>query len=808
MENVFDILIEEEMKSSYIDYAMSVIVGRALPDVRDGLKPVQRRILFAMRQLGLVPQRPFRKSATVVGEVIGKFHPHGDMAVYDALVRMAQDFSLRYPLIEGQGNFGSIDGDPPAAYRYTEVRLSKVAMEMLADLDEDTVDYTPNFDGRLMEPLVLPSKIPNLLVNGSSGIAVGMATNIPPHNLGEIVDALLFLIDNPETPDEELLRFVKGPDFPTGGIIVGKKGIKEVYLTGHARLTVRSRCEIVEEGKVSKIIVTEIPYQVSKSQIIEKIAQAVREKRIDGISDLRDESDREGMRIVVEIKKGYSAENIYWQLLKHTPLQTTFSATLLALVNGEPKTLTLKRMLQLYLDHRVNVVERRTRYRLRKAEERAHIVEGFLKALSMIDAVVDLIKKSEDTESAKNALVREMEFTEAQAKAILDMRLSSLTRLEGEKLESELKDLKAKIEEFKAILGDRAKLNSVIKGELLEVKEKYNDERRTVIEENGQVEFDIEDLVPDEEVTITLTHLGYIKRTPLRYYKQQSRGGTGRSGIKVYEEDYPVSVSIANNHDDLLFFTDQGRVFRIKAYQIPEGGLQAKGRPIRNFINLKKGEWVTTVIPLRRGNNGEYIFMATKKGRVKKTHIYQFRSASRRGIIAISLKEGDGLVGVLLTSGRDDIIIAKSDGRAMRFKEADVRAMSRQARGVKGTRVPSGHKVVSIVPFNEGKRLMTITEKGYGKSLDLDEIRVQKRGGMGIKIQKLTKTTGKLVKVALIDEEDQVIFLTHLGTVIRLKAKEIKKLGRYARGIRLMKVRGNDYIVDLAIISPTVERES
>jgi len=806
MENIFDTLIEEEMKSSYIDYAMSVIVGRALPDVRDGLKPVQRRILFAMRQLGLFPNKPFRKSATVVGEVIGKFHPHGDMAVYDALVRMAQDFSLRYPLIEGQGNFGSIDGDPPAAYRYTEVRLSKMAMEILADLDEDTVNFVPNFDERLEEPVVLPSKIPNLLINGSSGIAVGMATNIPPHNLSEIVNVLLHLIDNPDAPDEELLNFVKGPDFPTGGIIVGGNGIREAYLKGHARLTVRSRCEIIEEGKQTKIVITEIPYQVTKSQIIEKIAATVREKRIDGISDLRDESDREGLRIVIEIKKGYDAETIYWQLLKYTPLQTTFSATLLALHDGEPKIMTLKTMLKHYLNHREVVVERRTRFRLKKAQKRAHLVEGFIRALQMIDAVVELIKKSKDTETAKNSLMKEMGFTEVQAKAILDMRLASLTRLEKEKLEQELEELKNKIKEFEAILADRTKLLGVIKDELIEIREKYGDERRTEIHIDGQETFEISDLIPDEEVTVTLTHIGYIKRTPLRYYRQQSRGGTGRRGIHVYEEDYPTSVLIANNHDDLIFFTNQGRVFRIKVYEVPEGTLQAKGRPIKNFINLRKDERVTTMIPMRREKQGEYVFLATERGYVKKTPLYKFRSASKRGIIAIALRNGDNLMGALLTSGNDDIIIAKSDGKAMRFNEKDVRSMGRQARGVRGSRVGKGESVISIVPYNPEKKLLTITEKGYGKCVSLDEIHCQKRGGLGIKIQKLTGRTGKLVKVALIDFQDQVIFITLSGSVIRLKAKEIKELGRYAMGIRLMRVKPEDRIVDLAIISPTVEK--
>lgn len=806
MENIFDTLIEEEMKSSYIDYAMSVIVGRALPDVKDGLKPVQRRILFAMRQVGLFPNKPFRKSATVVGEVIGKFHPHGDMAVYDALVRMAQNFSLRYPLIEGQGNFGSIDGDPPAAYRYTEVKLSKIAMEMLAELDEDTVDYVPNFDERLREPVVLPSKIPNLLINGSSGIAVGMATNIPPHNLTEIVDALLYLIENPESSDEEILEFVKGPDFPTGGIIVGKNGIKELYLKGHARLTVRSRCETFKESKQAKIIITEIPYQVTKSQIIEKIAATVREKRIDGISDLRDESDREGLRIVIEIKKGYNAESIYWQLLKHTPLQTTFSATFLALHEGEPRILSLKKMLQHYLNHREEVVERRTRFRLNKALKRAHLVEGFIRALGMIDAVVELIKKSKDTETAKNSLMKEMGFTEVQAKAILDMRLASLTRLEKEKLDSELKELSEQINGFKMILGDRMSLLEVIKEELTEIKKKYGDNRRTEIYEDGRETFELSDLVPDEDTAVTLTHLGYIKRTPLRYYRQQSRGGTGRSGIKVYEEDYPTSVLIANNHDDLIFFTNQGRVFRIKTYQIPEGSLQAKGRPLKNFINLRKEERVTTMIPCQRENKGQYVFLVTQRGYIKKTLLSRFKSASRRGIIAIALRESDKLVGALLTSGKDDIVIAKSDGKAMRFNEKDVRPLSRQAMGVRGTRVGEGEMVVSVVPYDLQKKLMTLTEKGYGKCINLDEIHCQKRGGVGIKIQKITKRTGKLVKVALIDAKDQVIFITLSGSVIRLKAKEIKELGRYAMGVRLMRVKKDDKIVDLAITCPTIEK--
>jgi DNA gyrase subunit A len=807
MEKIYDTLIEEEMRTSYIDYAMSVIVGRALPDVRDGLKPVQRRILFAMRQLGLLPNRPFRKSATVVGEVIGKYHPHGDMAVYDALVRMAQDFSLRYPLIQGQGNFGSIDGDPPAAYRYTEARLSQLAMEMLADLEEDTVDHVPNFDGRLQEPTVLPSKIPNLLINGSSGIAVGMATNIPPHNLREIVDALLLLIDNPDVSDDALLDVVKGPDFPTGGIIVGTRGIEEAYRTGHGRIVVRSKMEI-EEGKQPRIVITEIPYQVTKTQIIEKIAQAVREKHIDGISDLRDESDREGLRVVVEIKKGYQAEHIYRLLLKHTPLQHTFSATLLALVDGEPKILSLREMLQLYFSHRERIVERRTKFRLRKAEERAHIVEGFIKALGMIDRVIELIKRSEDSEKAKVALVEELGFTEAQAKAILDMRLATLTRMERDKLEKELIELRGNIEEFKAILADRAKLLGVIRKELFEVREKYGDDRRTEITEDEQEDFDLEDLVPDEDVVVTLTYLGYIKRTPLRYYRQQARGGTGRSGIKVYEEDFPTTVVIVNNHDNLLFFTNLGRVMSTKVFHITEGSLQAKGRPIKNLLRLRGNERVSTLLPYYRDSKGEYVFLVTERGIVKKTPISRFKSASRRGIIAINLREGDNLIGGLLTDGNQDIIIAKSDGKAMRFSEKAVRPMGRGARGVIGTRTSDDSKVVAVVPYDPNKMLLTITEKGFGKCIRLDEIKRQKRGGLGIKIQNVTKKTGKLVRVCLVDVNDQIILLTQMGSVIRLKAKEIKLLGRYASGVKLMRVKRDDRIVDVAIVREDVLNKS
>ncbi|HHF52865.1 MAG TPA: DNA gyrase subunit A [candidate division WOR-3 bacterium] len=801
MTPIHDTILEDEMRSSYIDYAMSVIIGRALPDVRDGLKPVQRRILYSMRELGLTPQKPFRKSATVVGDVIGKYHPHGDQAVYDALVRMAQDFALRYPLIDGQGNFGSIDGDPPAAYRYTEARLSRIAMEMLESLDEDTVDFVPNFDGRLKEPVVLPSKIPNLLLNGSSGIAVGMATNVPPHNLGEVIDALNAMIDNPDITIDEIMNYIKGPDFPTGAIIMGRSGIKEAYKTGRGKIIVRARVHIEEKrGKKKSIVVTEIPYQVTKTTIIEKIVQLVRNKKIDGIQDLRDESDRRGIRLVVELKKSADPEIVLNQLYKHTPLQDTFGAYLLVLVDGEPKILNIKELLQEFLKHRENVIRRRTQFRLKKAEERAHILEGFKKALDHIDEIIEIIKASEDQKTAKENLIKRFEFTEVQAQAILDMRLGNLTRLDRNKIETEYEELIKQISWYKEILENRKLLLEEIRKELLEIKKKYGDKRRTEISDEEVREFNIEELIPPEDVIVTATSRGYVKRTLIKNYKKQGRGGVGRSAINTYDDDFPVSILMSNNHDLLLIFTDRGRALAIKTYEIPEGSLQSRGRPLNNIANIGKDERIITAVPLKTFEDSRFVVLATKFGIIKKTKLVNFKNAGRRGIIAINLQKGDRVVDVVTTEGNDQLILAKSSGYAIRFKETELNEYSRYAKGVKGTTLKKGEHVVSMVKVEPRKKVLTITENGYGKKFDPEEIRLTRRGAMGVTIQKITPKTGALKRVGMVDGRDDIILLTKAGSVIRLKSSEISSFSRYAMGVRLMKVKENDKIVDAEII--------
>jgi len=801
MTPIRETILEDEMRSSYIDYAMSVIIGRALPDVRDGLKPVQRRILFSMRELGLTPQKPFRKAATVVGDVIGKYHPHGDQAVYDALVRMAQDFALRYPLIEGQGNFGSIDGDPPAAYRYTEARLSKIAMEMLESLDEDTVDFIPNFDGRLKEPVVLPSKIPNLLLNGSSGIAVGMATNVPPHNLGEVIDALNAMIDNPDITIDGIMNYIKGPDFPTGAIIMGRSGIKEAYETGRGKIVVRAKVHIEEKkGGKKSIVVTEIPYQVTKTTIIEKIVQLVRNKKIDGIQDLRDESDRRGIRLVIELKKSADPEIVLNQLYKHTPLQDTFGAYLLVLVDGEPRILNIKELLQEFLKYRENVVRRRTQFRLKKAEERAHILEGFKKALDHIDEIIEIIKASEDQKTAKENLKRRFEFTDAQAQAILDMRLGNLTRLDRNKIETEYEDLIKQISWYKEILQNRKLLLEEIRKELLEIKKKYGDKRRTEISDEEVREFNIEELIPPEDVIVTATSRGYVKRTLIKNYKKQGRGGVGRSAINTYDDDFPVSILMSNNHDLLLIFTDRGRALAIKTYEIPEGSLQSRGRPLNNIANIGREERIITAVPLKTFEDSRFVVLATKFGIIKKTKLVNFKNAGRRGIIAINLQEGDRVVDVITTEGNDQLILAKSSGYAIRFKETELNEYSRYAKGVKGTTLKKGEHVVSMVKVEPRKKVLTITENGYGKKFDPEEIRLTRRGAMGVKIQKITSKTGTLKRVGMVDGRDDIILLTKAGSVIRLKSSEISELSRYAMGVRLMRVKEHDKIVDAEII--------
>ncbi len=800
MTPFFDTLLEDEMRSSYIDYAMSVIVGRALPDVRDGLKPVQRRILYAMRELGLFPNKPFRKSATVVGEVIGKYHPHGDSAVYDALVRMAQDFSLRYPLIEGQGNFGSIYGDPPAAYRYTEARLSKIAMEMLENIDEDTVDFVPNFDGRLKEPVVLPAKIPNLIVNGSSGIAVGLATNVPPHNLGEVVDALVALIDNPAITVDELMKFIPGPDFPTGAIIVGREGIRDAYLTGRGRIVVRARVHFEEEKNRTKIVITEVPYQVSTNTIIEKIAQLVRNKKIQGIQDLRDETDRRGIRIVIEVKRGYDPNIVLNNLYLHTPLQTTFGAIMIALVDGEPKTLNLKELLQHYIAHRESVITRRTKFRLAKAEKRAHILEGFKKALSHIDEIVEIIKKSADQREAKQSLMMRFGFSDAQAQAILDMKLGSLTKLDRDKIDSEYEKLIKEIARLKSILESKKLLYEEMKKELLEIKEKYGDERRTVIEEREAESLDVEDLIPREDVVITLTHLGYVKRTPVKSYRSQNRGGVGRNGVFTYEDDYPIGVFTCNTHDTLMAISNKGRAFTFKAYELPEASMKAKGRSIKALLKLKDNEKIIFMVPVRSFHKEYYVVFMSRQGYIKKTHISAYENARKNGIIAVKIRDDDEIVDVTITNGKRELVVAKSSGFAVRFDENDVRPTARDTQGVKGIALEADEWVVSMAIHKPGRDLLAVTEFGYGKRISPEDIRKTRRGAKGVRIIRITPKTGKLVRLRAIGPDDHVIFLTRSGTVIRLKAQEIKKLGRNAIGVKLMKVKEDDEIIDVDII--------
>ena len=793
-------LLEDEVRISYIDYAMSVIVGRALPDVRDGLKPVQRRILFAMRELGLTPGRPFRKSATVVGEVIGKYHPHGDGPVYDALVRMAQDFSLRYPLVQGQGNFGSIDGDPPAAYRYTEARLTPIAIDLLEGLDEDTVDFVPNFDGRLKEPTVLPAKFPNLLANGSSGIAVGMATNIPPHNIREIVDALLLLIDDPEIPDESLIEALQGPDFPTGGVIVGRSGIREAYLTGRGKVVVRGKWHLEEKKGHRQLVITEIPYTVSKSLLIERIASLVREKKIEGIADLRDESDREGLRIVIELKRGANEEILINRLLTRTPLQISYGIILLALVDGQPKVLTLRELLQEYLRHRETVVHRRTQFRLRKAEARAHILEGLRKALDHIDAIIELIRSSKNPNEAKQGLMEKFEFTEAQAQAILDMRLQTLTGLEREKIDAEYADLIQQIERYRAILASRPLLLEEIKKELVEILEKYGDDRRTEITDEEPTKFNILDLIPNEEVVITLTFAGYAKRTPLRAYRQQNRGGVGKKGIKFYDEDYPFVVETCFAHDQLLVFTDAGRAYTLAAYEIQEGGLRSRGRPLKHLINIGDDEKIVAMIPVRSfEEDPRDILLVTRQGIVKRTSIRDFAHAYRRGIVAQKLKENDRVIGAIPVMDDNEVVVAKANGRVVRFRVKDVRRMGRQAMGVRGVNVRES-EAVSLEVVKPGKKFLVVTANAYGKRVDVDAIRLIRRGGVGVIAQKVTQRTGPVVKLASVDAKDEVILLSQHGNIIRMKASTIRISGRVTQGVRLMKLREDDRIVDVAVI--------
>lgn len=790
--------IEEEMKKSYLDYAMSVIVSRALPDVRDGLKPVHRRILYAMNELGLSPDKQYRKSARVVGDVLGKYHPHSDTSVYDAMVRLAQDFNTRYPLVDGHGNFGSVDGDSPAAMRYTEVKMTKLTLEMLRDINKETVDYRPNFDESLKEPIVLPSRFPNLLVNGSSGIAVGMATNIPPHNLGEVIDGIVMLIDNPDVSIDELMDVVKGPDFPTGALIMGMEGIKSAFKTGRGRVVVRAVAEIEDLGKgKSRIVVTELPYQVNKARLIERIAQLVRDKKLEGISDLRDESDREGMRIVIEIKRDANPRVVLNNLYKHTQLQDTFSIIMLALVNDQPKVLNLKEILSYYLAHQKEIIIRRTQFDLNKAEDRAHILEGLRIALDHIDEVINIIRNSKDESTAKSRLIESFGLTDKQSQAILDMRLRRLTGLERDKIDEEYEGLVKDIKGYKEILADEKLIYKIIEDELLEIKEKYADSRRTRIMPSYD-DIDIEDMIEEENVIITLTHHGYIKRLPEETYKTQRRGGKGIIALTTREEDFVETIFITSTHDTILFFTNEGRVYSMKAYEIPEGRRQSKGINIINLLELKGREKVTAVIPIKEYDPKNSLALVTKQGIIKKVKIEHFVNIRRTGIIAISLKEDDELISVRKTDGNRDLILVTEQGIAIKFNEKDVRDMGRNAIGVKGINLNKGDNVVSMDIAEKGKYLLVVSEYGYGKRTSIDEYKTQRRGGKGVKTYNLKEKTGRLVSGRVVDEDDEVMMISISGNIIRLKVKDISEMGRTTQGVTLMRINDNDKVVSVA----------
>ena len=796
--------IEEEMKTAYIDYAMSVIVQRALPDVRDGLKPVHRRILYTMYEDGLTSDKPYRKSATTVGDVLGRYHPHGDSSVYDAMVRMAQTFSLRYPLIDGHGNFGSIDGDGAAAYRYTEARMSKLSEVMLTDIEKNTVDFMPNFDDRLQEPQVLPARIPALLVNGSSGIAVGMATNIPPHNLTEVINGIIKIIDDENVTDDQLMQIIKGPDFPTGGVILGRDAIKQAYTTGRGKITVRAEAEIEElnNGR-QKILVTSLPYQVNKAKLIENIANLVKEKRIEGISELRDESDRENaVRINIGLKKDANARVVLNQLYKNTQMQDTFGIIMLALVNGEPKILTLRQCLDYYIDHRKNVILRRTQFELDKALARAHILEGLKIALDNIDEVINIIRSSYD--DPKERLMERFGLSDIQAQAILDMRLKTLSGLQREKIEEEYNELMKLIAHLREILGSERLVFDIIKEELLQIKEKYGDERLTKIVA-AEGEFNEEDLISNEQTVVALTHFGYIKRMPVDTYKSQRRGGKGITGISTREEDFVKQIFTASTHDTILFFSNKGKLYRLRGFEIPEAGRTAKGTAIVNLLSLEAGEKISAVIPITNFEDGKYLLMATKKGLIKKTSLKEYDSTRKTGLLAINLKEDDKLIDVRLTDGEDNVVLVTSKGLCITFDEKDVRPVGRSAQGVLGIRLNDEDAVIgmeSILADNKKATLLAITENGFGKRTDLDEYRVQNRGGRGVITYKITPKTGNIVGIRIANEEDDVMLITNSGTVIRLKMKDVSVLGRATQGVTLMRTSGDEKVVSIETVEP------
>lgn len=785
--------IGTEMRESFMDYAMSIIVSRALPDVRDGMKPVHRRILYAMSELGMAPDKPHKKSARIVGEVIGKYHPHGDSAVYESMVRMAQDFSMRYMLVDGHGNFGSIDGDMAAAMRYTEARLSKIAMEMLRDINKETIDFAPNYDGEEQEPVVLPARYPNLLVNGVSGIAVGMATNIPPHNLGEVIDGVQAMIRNPDITPMELMEYIQGPDFPTAGYILGREGIRQAYRTGRGSVTMRAKATIEENNNKARIVVHEIPYQVNKARLVEKIAELVRDKRIDGITDLRDESDRNGMRIVIELRRDVNPNVVLNNLYKHTAMQSNFGINMLAIVNNEPKILNLRDVLFYYLEHQVIVIRRRTEFELRKAEARAHILEGLRIALDHLDEVIALIRASQTTEAAREGLMERFGLSHEQAQAILDMRLQRLTGLEREKIENEYQELLARIAELREILANEHLVLQIINDELQEIKERFSDERRTEITVGEDSILD-EDLIPREEVIITITHTGYIKRLPANTYRSQKRGGRGVVGMDTKSEDFVEHLFVTNSHHYLMFFTDKGKAYRLKAYEIPELSRTARGTPIINLIQIEQGESINAVIPVENFDSDNFLFFATRQGVVKKTPLEDYVNIRKGGLIAINLRDDDSLIEVKLTDGQQEIIMGTAQGMSIRFKESDVRSMGRSATGVKGITLDDDDEVIGMDVVDQELDILIVTTKGYGKRTPASDYRSQTRGGKGIKTINITEKNGPVVALKVVKSEEDLMIITASGTIIRTSMEGISTMGRYAQGVKLINIREDDSV--------------
>lgn len=805
-EQIKEIDISQEMKTSFLDYAMSVIVSRALPDVRDGLKPVHRRILYTMYEQGLSPDKPYKKSANVVGNVLAKYHPHGDTAVYDSMVRMAQDFSYRYQLVDGQGNFGSVDGDSPAAMRYTEARMAAIALELLRDIQKDTIDYGQNYDGQLKEPLVLPSRFPNLLVNGAAGIAVGMATNIPPHNLTEVIDAILLLIDQPDATIEQLMEVIKGPDFPTGAEILGYDGIRKAYRTGRGSILIRAKTNLEEarSGKM-RIVVEELPYQVNKAKLVEKIAHLVRDKKIDGITDLRDESDRNGMRIVIELRRDVNPQIVLNNLFKHTAMQSSFGVNMLALVDGQPQVLNLKQALEHYLNHQIEIIRRRTQFDLRKAEERAHILEGYRIALDHIDEVIALIRSSQTTAEAKTGLMDRFGLSEKQSQAILDMRLQRLTGLEREKIESEYEELQKTISRLKAILADEQKIRQVVREELNEIKQRFGDERRTQIKiDTSNIEE--EDLIPEEDVAVLLTHRGYIKRMPVSTYRAQRRGGKGVTGMGTKSGDFVQLLFVTCSHNHLLFFSNRGKVYRLKAYELPELGRSARGTPLINLIQIEQNEYIHAVIPVKDFTDQQNLFFTTRHGIVKKTPLSEFDNIRRNGLFAINLRDGDELVSVRMTDGDQEIIMGTSAGMSIRFHEQDVRTMGRSATGVKGITLDEDDVVIDMDIADPGKDVLIVTKNGYGKRTSLSEYRIQARGGKGIKTLSITEKKGLVIGHKVVSEEEDLMIVTQSGMVIRMNMSDISRLGRYAQGVRLMSI-DDDEVATVARVQINDEEE-